>query len=52
LDQNQISTIVHGTFAGLTALREMYGAWLWTGVFFLLLLVHGVGTKVYMDLPP
>jgi hypothetical protein len=29
LNNNQISTIANGTFAGLTALQYLYGAGLW-----------------------
>ncbi len=32
LSSNQISTIANGTFAGLTALTELYGAGLWAGM--------------------
>ncbi len=32
LYMNQISTITNGTFAGLTALTELYGAGLWAGL--------------------
>ncbi len=31
LDSNQMSTIANGTFSGLTALTELYGAGLWAG---------------------
>jgi hypothetical protein len=43
LDNNQISTIANGAFAGLTALTGLYGAGLWVlGYLWFVLLGGGI----------